>query len=143
MTMGDYALALATDNCPGIQNTDQADADADGIGNPCDVDLILIQTGGRRGAINPAARGQVGVAILDTPLLDLSQVDTSTLAFGPNEAPALRVSFEDVNGDGSPDLLARFRIDATGIATGDTEACLTGVIGLTEFVVCDDITTVP
>jgi hypothetical protein len=33
MTLGDYALAMATDNAPTVANPDQADADHDGIGD--------------------------------------------------------------------------------------------------------------
>jgi len=39
MTMGDVALAKATDNCPGVANADQADMDHDGLGNACDPDI--------------------------------------------------------------------------------------------------------
>jgi len=143
MTMGDYALAVATDNCPGVPNAEQTDVDTDGIGDVCDVEAISIRPGGDPNALNPASRGQIAVAILGTPSLDLSLVDVSTLRFGPDEAPVLRASFEDVNGDSLQDLVGHFSIPETGIAFGDDEACLRGTIALTEFVACGPIMTVP
>jgi hypothetical protein len=49
-----------------------------------------------------------------------------------------------VNGDELPDLVGFFRVSETGIAEGDTEACLAGALldGL-EFEACDAIDTSP
>jgi len=33
---GETGLACVEDNCPGVQNSDQADADSDGVGDACD-----------------------------------------------------------------------------------------------------------
>ena len=40
-------------------------------------------------------------------------------------------------------LVAHFLVKETGIAFGDTEACLTGEIDGMPFEACDDIKTVP
>ncbi len=50
----------------------------------------------------------------------------NTLAFGSGTAPALEGYPMDVNGDRFTDLVSEYRIEETGIALGDTEACLTG-----------------
>ena len=94
MTMGDYVLAVSTDDCPGIPNADQADRDADGRGDVCDVDRIDVKPGSFPNAINPNARGLVPVAILGSPGLDLSEVGVESLALGTGGAPIGLTPFE-------------------------------------------------
>ncbi len=89
---------------------------------------IDIKPGNKRNVLNPRSRGGVWVAVLsdaETPF-DALQIDAATVAFGPAEASAIRFRVQDVNRDGLADLVLRFRIPATGIACGDTEATLTG-----------------
>jgi len=144
MTLGDYALALATDNCPFVPNATQTDADADGIGDVCDVNRIDIFPRVERNVVNVLASAPLPVAILGSPVLDVSLVDVGSLVFGPAGAtPAFPPNYEDVNDDGSTDLVTRYRVRDTGIAVGDTEACLSGVIGGTPFLACDAIVTGP
>jgi hypothetical protein len=144
MTMGDYALALATDNCPGLPNPDQADADADGRGDECDVERIDIKPGSDANPINPRSRGLIPVAILGTGAMDVTNVQVETLAFGQGGAPPAHGGhLADLNGDGLTDLLTHHSTTLAAIPPGSTHTCLCGEIAGTPFVACDAIVTVP
>ncbi len=87
------------------------------------------------------------MAILGSPTFDTNDVDEATLAFGPSgAAPARkgRVHFRDVNNDGVVDLVSQYRMQETGIALGDVEACITAETrdGV-QLEGCDAITTAP
>jgi hypothetical protein len=150
MTMGDYSLAMAMDNCIGIPNPDQADADADGIGDKCDVEQIDVMPGSDKNQINLKKKGVVPVAILGSEFIDVTLVDVSTLTFGPSRAgPAHDLEdavvyaehLEDVNNDGYMDLVSHYNVQQSGIESGDTSTCLQGQIAGTLFIACDSITT--
>ena len=72
-------------------------------------------------------------------------IDVESLAFGPDGAPSLPgiepALLGDWKRDGFTDLLARFDIDATGIAAGEPQACLTGEIDAALFEGCDTAET--
>jgi hypothetical protein len=102
--------------------------------------------------VNPASQGLVSVALLGSATFDVHSVDATTLGFGPNgarpghdicESELLLSHVEDVDLDGQDDLIVHFRNRETGIAFGDTEACVKGaLVGGTEIVGCDTIQTV-
>jgi hypothetical protein len=92
----------------------------------------------------------VPVAILGAEDFDVRGVDPRSLRFGPGEAsPGRRlrrpaVLKRDLNRDGFPDLLAWFNTQETGIAYGETRACLHGERNDgTPFEGCDAIDTRP
>lgn len=95
--------------------------------------------------VNPMSRGIIPVAILGSERFDVTEIDRATLAFGPDNAEPLfplRESYRDVNRDGFVDLVSHFRTEETGIAPGDTEACLSGeTLDATPFQGCDAIRT--
>ncbi len=78
-------------------------------------------------------------------------MDVTTLAFGPGEAPPVFdlthplvywLSHRDVNQDGERDLISYYRTAQTGIALGDSEACLTArALDGTPLAGCDAMTT--
>lgn len=113
---------------------------------------IDIKPGSFPNSINPSrTRGVIPVAVLGSEEFDVMDIDTFSLAFGPLGAPpAHNVGnppepghLEDVNGDGFTDLVTHHIAGETGIASGDTEACLTGkTLDGINFQGCDSVRTV-
>ncbi len=107
--------------------------EANGVG---DLGIeIDVKPGSDPNSINPRAAGVVPVALLTTSVADGDAVDfdawdadPATLAFGPAGAGIVHAQghAEDVDGDGDLDMVVHFRVRATGIACGATEAELTG-----------------
>jgi hypothetical protein len=133
--------------------SDQSQASIDDVvfGMPMLEVGIDIKPGSDSDPINPFSRGIIPVALLASDTFDVADVDLTTLVFGPDGAPPAFdlanpliywLSHWDVNRDGKKDLLSTYRTEETGIALGDTEACLTGeTLDGVSFEGCDDITT--
>ena len=113
---------------------------------------VLIKPGGFPNSIHPNARGVVPVAILGSEDFDVTDVDVTTLRFGPgNAAPGHDLTraftyndhLQDVNLDGHMDLVSHYRIRSTAISCGDESATLTGeTINGRSFEGSDSIRTV-
>lgn len=105
---------------------------------------IDIRPHSRRNLVIPNAHGFLGVALLGSDSFAVTEVDASSVAFGPAGAqPRGKEWFVDVNADGLTDLLLRFRTHEAGIAFGDTQACLTGeTLDGTRFQGCDSVRVV-
>ena len=105
---------------------------------------IDVRPGNPQNRVNPFAQGVVQVALLGAADFDVSQVDTTSLGFGPSAAPSVHVELVDVNGDGLVDLVSHHSIPLTGIALGDAQACLVGTtLDGVAFSGCDAVSTVP
>lgn len=110
------------------------------------TNLVDIKPGSDLNPINPRGNGVIPVAILSSADFDATTVNPATLAFGPNAAAPAHpnVHFEDVDGDGLIDLVSHYRTQETGIAFGDTFACIFGeTFNPKQLIGCDDIITVP
>ena len=99
--------------------------------------LVDIKPGSFPNSINIRSMGLVPVAILGSPGFDVTQIDVTTLAFGPDgAAPAHDLTnpetynehLQDVNDDGFLDLVSHYKQKETGIACDDTEAVITGTL---------------
>jgi hypothetical protein len=66
----------------------------------------------------------------------LSLVSAASLRFGVGQVAALSSTIVP-GGDPYPDLLASFPVAGSGVALGDSEACVSGLVGGEAFVACD------
>jgi len=122
------------------------------IGGDTQTVSIDIKPGSDSNPIRPSGAGSLPVAILGSDTFDVTGVDVTTLAFGPDEAApshdltkpgAFADHLRDINGDGLPDLVSHYQIQQTGISPNDLEACIAGeILGGTPFEGCDAIRTV-
>jgi len=92
-------------------------------------------------------RNRVMVALLGSSEVDVDGIDYAGLRFGPGGAPPLDAQWlsrwrPDVDRDGHPDLLLRFRVQATGLGPADTEACVDGALDGAPFRACDAVRVV-
>jgi len=115
---------------------------------PADAGFSLeidIKPGSDPNSINTNSMGLVAVAILSSMSFDATQVDVTTLAFGPGGAtPEHNGHLEDVNSDGLIDFVSHYVQKDTGIQSGDTAACLSGeTFGGELIFACDSIVIVP
>jgi len=101
-----------------------------------DVD-IDIKPGSDPNSINTKSRGVVPVAILGSDSFDVTDVDVTTLTFGPDGAsPVHDLSdpetydehLQDVNDDGFLDLVSHYSQKEVGLCVDDTEATISGTL---------------
>ena len=105
---------------------------------------VDVMPGNPHNPLNPFAQGVVRVALIGSPELDVANVALESLAFGPSGAPAVHAFPVDVDGDGVLDLVSFHRVPETGIAVGDTEACLAGALADgRKLRGCDAVHTLP
>ena len=137
MTKTIMILAIVTAFVAGMLVT------ADEVFAPPNVD-IDIKPGSDPNSINTKSMGLVAVAILGSVSFDVTDVDVTTLSFGPGGAtPVHNGHLEDANGDGLTDLVSHYVQKQAGLAVGDTQACITGtLLDGTPISGCDSVNIV-
>ncbi len=112
---------------------------------PGDIVQLEIMPGTDPNFIDPDIRAKFPVAIFGSEGFDVADVDVNSLRFGPAGAlPFLwaGVTLEDLDEDGFQDMVVYFRIEETGIAAGESQACITGDgLDPVPFLACDAIET--
>jgi len=87
----------------------------------------------------------IPVAILGSNSLSVSDINLSSLRFGPNFAIAKSTEFRDVNGDGHTDLVGNYRVGDAGLGASSTKACIAGTVSdgssgaNVSFKACDSV----
>ena len=137
---GSFAIDAGVAPCPAADQ--RGVLRSDGL---CDVGAyesvametaIDIKPGSDRNPINLKKRGVIPVALLGSAAFDVTNVDVTTLTFGPADAtpdhdltdPDVYDShIQDVNDDGFFDLVSHYRVSETGLLPEHTSACLSGV----------------
>ena len=93
--------------------------------------------------INLKKKRSVKVAILGGPDFDVAKIDRDSLTFGATgKEYTLRKCkrrLKDVNRDGMPDLVCKFRLKGTNFEADSTKAYLSGTLDGTAFHGSDDI----
>jgi uncharacterized delta-60 repeat protein len=114
------------------------------LGDPTTVEVSVDVKPDDAGNVIPLQpNGVIPVAILTTSTFDATSVDPATVCFVRDCTEKHGTGhLEDVNGDGRPDLLLHYETQETGIAAGDTQACLSGkTYAGVAIHGCDGITT--
>jgi len=92
---------------------------------------ISIRSDAGTAAINLASRGLIPVTLLGAADFDVTQIDRSSLRFGPDSARPAHKSgghLADANGDGYADLVSHYWIADSGISETTVRICVTGWI---------------
>jgi len=107
----------------GLPVVDMGADELPGPGEPTAI-VVDVKPGSFPNAVNPRSRGLLSAAILTTGSFAVTDVDASTVRFGPASAAPVHIGLRDVNADGLLDLVLQFRMATTGIACGASDVAL-------------------
>ncbi|MCK4784125.1 MAG: hypothetical protein KAV87_10265 [Desulfobacteraceae bacterium] len=98
--------------------------------NPIPVEIDIKPDSDPNSINTKNKKGVIAVAVFTTDEFDVSDIDHSTIVFGPDSASPAHKNFcahmEDIDDDGDLDVVYHFRCQDTGLEPGDTEAYLRG-----------------
>jgi hypothetical protein len=103
-----------------------------GVSPPTGVNCLSVninlKPGDNQPVVNVASQGTIPVAILSTRSFDATKVNPTTVRFGATgtEAAPTNWSLEDVDRDGTLDMVLHFNTQSTGLQPGNTQAILMG-----------------
>ena len=143
----DGLFCTTTDTCSGGACVGSGDPCA--AGETCnDASEMCIAVDIKKSRIKlDNANQNIPVCLAGSDTLDVeTDVNLETLAFGSGSATPIHKTgghFGDECGDSHIDILIHYKTSETGIAAGDTSACLTGLLDGTPFEACETITTMP
>jgi hypothetical protein len=106
---------------------------------------VDIHPGTEANTITAKPQWPILVALLGSDVLDVTEVNADSLAFGPEGATYVHdwVGRVDVSADGVDDLLTQYSFGDTGLPLGEGPACLTGRLDDgTFFEGCDTVNVV-
>jgi uncharacterized protein YegL len=142
---GNSMLSAEVSHASGETGLYQISAGARIVSDPA-LFVIDVKPDSEENVVNPRSRGVIPVAVMGSPIYDVSQIDAKSLSLGPGGAPAAHPRggvLDHFDADGLLDYLNHFRTAKTGITNGDTNICLTGLVAGVPFAACDAIKTVP
>jgi hypothetical protein len=108
---------------------------------------IDIRPGSEENPVNLKSRGVIPVLTYGSAELDVEVIDPDSIVFGPGDSSLTHSSgphFFDADEDGWLDMLSHHRVQKSGLAGEDFEACLFAEFDDgTAFEGCDGVTPVP
>lgn len=97
-------------------------------GASCVSASVIVKPGDSQAVVNVGSQGVIPAAILSTRTFDATKVVPTTVRFGRTgtESSPLHWSLQDVNNDGTLDMVLQFNTQGTRIQSGDNQAVLMG-----------------
>ena len=118
---GSYKITITVTDDDGGQGSDSFQVEVRKIDAEIDI-----KPGSDTNPINIDSKGRTPVAVLTNDGLDATDIDVSTVRFGPGQAIPVHYAIEDIDGDGDDDMILHFNTQELGLTEDDVEATLTG-----------------
>jgi VCBS repeat-containing protein len=121
LNLGSYTITITVTDDDGGAGSDSFQVEVRRIDAEIDI-----KPGSDTNPINIDSKGRTPVAILTNEGLDATDVDVSTVRFGPGQAIPVHYAIEDIDGDGDDDMILHFNTQELGLTEDDVKATLSG-----------------